>query len=154
MDKKNTSIGVVLLLAAFAIIFFGPKSAPPATVPGGPKADPSAPGAPAATPSGLPSAGDPSTPPPPSAVNAAFAAVNVESAEATVTTLSNEFIEARFTDSGGALREVALKKYPATLGSAAPFVFNALRADPILAFIDFPKLDRNTRFERISQTAT
>jgi hypothetical protein len=31
MDKKNTSIGVLLLLAAFAIIYFGPKSAPPAT---------------------------------------------------------------------------------------------------------------------------
>src|SRR6476660_77427 len=124
MDKKNTTIGVLLLLAAFAVIYFAPRSAPPATAPGGDKVDPSAPAAPAVTPSGLPGTAR-STPPPEGAVNAAFAAVNRDSAEATVTTLSNAFVEARFTDSGGALREVALKKYAATVGSTAPFVFNA-----------------------------
>ncbi|MEO6246476.1 MAG: hypothetical protein ABIQ12_13665, partial [Opitutaceae bacterium] len=29
MDKKNTTIGVALLLAAFAMIYFGPKPTPP-----------------------------------------------------------------------------------------------------------------------------
>jgi YidC/Oxa1 family membrane protein insertase len=153
MDKKNTTIGVVLLLAAFAIIYFAPRSAPPPRAAGGEKADPTAPAAPAVTPAGIPTPGGKNTPPPPSAVNAAFAEVNRDSAEATVTTLANDFIEARFTDSGGALREVALKKYPAALGNPAPFVFNALHTDPILAFVDSRGFDRNTRFERVSQTA-
>src|SRR5205814_246971 len=54
MDKKNTSIGVLMLIAAFAILFFGPRSAPPPTAPGGEKADPNAPAKPAVTPAALP----------------------------------------------------------------------------------------------------
>src|SRR5215207_4035399 len=105
MDKKNTTIGVVLLLAAFAVIYFAPRSAPPANRPGGEKADPTTPGAPAVAPASLPGTSK-DAPPPNSAVNAAFAAVNIDSAQAVVTTLRNDFVEARFTDSGGALREV------------------------------------------------
>ena len=160
MDKKNTTIGVLLLLAAFAVIYFGPRSAPPAIERGGEKAP--VPGATTTPPpTALPGPGR-DTPPPASAVNAAFAAVNAESAGAVVTTLRNDFIEARFTDSGGALREVALIKrddknrliYPDKLRSNQPFVFNALSTDPILAIVDYPGLDRNTRFERVSQTDT
>src|SRR5690606_3361774 len=59
-----------------------------------------------------------------------------------------------------ALRNVALIKrdekgrliYPDELGSDRPFVLNGLAVDPILAFVDFPGLDRNARFERVSKT--
>jgi hypothetical protein len=30
MDKKNFTIGGILLVAAFALLYFGPKSTPPA----------------------------------------------------------------------------------------------------------------------------
>jgi len=49
---------------------------------------------------------------------------------------------------------VALKKYPAERGRSDPFVFNALHADPMLAFVDLPGLDRNTNFELVSQNST
>jgi YidC/Oxa1 family membrane protein insertase len=159
MDKKNTTIGVLLLLAAFAVIYFAPRSAPPANKPAGDKAVANTPGAPAVSPAALPAPGK-DAPPPQSAVNAAFAAVHTESAEAVVTTLHNDYIEARFTDSGGALREVALIKrnekgrliYPDKLGSNRPMAINSLNADPLLAFVDYPGLDRNARFQRVSQT--
>jgi YidC/Oxa1 family membrane protein insertase len=159
MDKQNTTIGVLLLLAAFAVIYFAPRSAPPARQPGGERTPPDAPGVSGVAPTALPAPGQ-DVPPPQSAVNAAFAAVNEESADAVVTTLRNDFIEAHFTDSGGALREVALIKrnekgrliYPDKLGSDHPFVFNALSTDPILAFVDFQGLDRNSRFQRVSKT--
>ena len=153
MDKKNTSIGVVLLVAAFAIIYFGPKSAPPATTTGGEKLPSSVPGAPVA-PAAIPAPGKDI--PPPTVVSTAFAATEVDH------TLRNDYIEARFTESGGALREVALIKrdsknrliYSDKLGSNQPFVFNQLSEDPILAFVDYAGLDRHTRFQRVSQSAT
>ena len=149
MDKKNTTIGVVLLLAAFAMIYYGPKAPPPP-----PPAPPAAaapagtPGAPAGTP------GAPGTATATAPVNTAFASIARDSAEATVTTLGNDFIEARFTDSGGALLEVALKRYPKELKSPAPYVFNEHHADPILAFVNSPGLDRTARYQRVSRTET
>jgi YidC/Oxa1 family membrane protein insertase len=157
MDKKNTTIGVLLLLAAFAVIYFAPRSAPPPGQSGSEKTPPA--GTAIVPPTSLPGPAK-NSPPPASAVNAAFAAVNADSADAVVTTLRNEYIEARFTDSGGALRDVALIKrdekgrliYPDKLGSNDPFVLNALSTDPILAFVDYPGLDRGVRFQRVSQT--
>ncbi|MBL9187228.1 MAG: membrane protein insertase YidC [Opitutaceae bacterium] len=145
MDKKNTTIGVLLLVAAFVFMIYGPKTPPPpAPVETKPVAtDPAAPGAPAAT------GGATAAP----AASTAFAAVNRDATSATVTTLSNDFIEARFTDSGGALLAVAFKKYTAELKKPAPYVFNQDHADPILAFVDFAGLDRRTRYERVSHTA-
>ncbi len=152
MDKKNTTIGVALLLAAFAFMFFGPKSAPPPPAPVEQKPAVTDPTAPATTATG--GATTPAAAPGAPAASTAFAAVNRDSTAATVTTLGNDFIEARFTDSGGALLEVALKKYTAELKKPDPFVFNKDHADPILALVDFPGLDRRTRYERVSQTAT
>ena len=149
MDKKNTTIGVVLLLAAFAFMFFGPKSPPPLATPAQPTttAPTAEPGAPATTAPGV--AATPAAPAP----QTAFAAVVRDASNATVTTLSNDFIDARFTDSGGALRDVAFRKYAAELKKPEPYVFNQEHADPILAFVDFAGLDRRTRFERVSQSA-
>jgi YidC/Oxa1 family membrane protein insertase len=153
MDKKNTTIGVLLLLAAFAIIYFAPRPTPP---PAGSAPETAAPGTPAATAPAPAGATPDAAAPVPAAnpVNAAFAAMSQDAADANVTTLSNDFVEARFSDFGGALREVALKKYDKELKSTSPYVFNEQRADPILAFVDLPGLDRNTRFRRVSYSDT
>ena len=145
MDKKNTTIGVVLLLAAFGFIYFSPRATPPAPAPAETTA---AANTTAATPLAATPFGS-------SGANTATAlAAQQAPTQATVTTLANEFIEARFTDFGGALAEVALKKYPEKQGSKEPFVFNHLHADPMLALVDFPGLDRNARYERVAQSAT
>ena len=151
MDKKNTVIGVLLLVAAFALVYLGPKPERPAAIMPPPTA-----GAPAlstaAGTTGAPAGTAPATAPAPLA-NSAFAAAVKDAAGATVTTLANDFVEVHFTDFGGAIREVALKKYPTELGSATAYAFNAQHADPMLAFVDYPGLDRTVRYERVSQTA-
>lgn len=149
MDKKNTVIGVLLLAAAFAAMQFLPKPPPPAPRP------------PAAAATSVEAA----TPTNPSAVPAAstVAAANTNQMVAplaqyangtAVTTLANEFVEVRFTSSGGAIRDVALKKYPAVQDQPAPFILNALHADPMLAFVGFPGLGRDVAFQLISHSAT
>ncbi len=161
MDKKNFTIGGLLLVAAFALLYFGPKSAPPArtrpTTPATEKT--SAVPAGSATSTTTPAATAPA--PLAHAPSTAFAAATPDSAGATVTKLSNGTIEARFTDSGGALLEVAFIQrdpkhqrlvYPDRLGGDTPYVFNARHADPILALVDFPGLDRNARYQLVSQT--
>jgi YidC/Oxa1 family membrane protein insertase len=138
------------------MIYLAPRPAPPSQTYSEPAPQNTSPGAPAVPAGTQPTPGSDAPP----LQSAAFAAVNTESTRAVVTTLRNDYIEARFTDSGGALREVALIKrnekdrliYPDKLGGDQPFVFNALSTDPILAFVDYPELDRNARFQRVSRT--
>ncbi len=150
MDKKNTIIGVLLLVAAFATLFLGSRFAPPppptpeiapqaAPLPGSENQAPSPGrvGAPATSPS-----------------DATFAALVEDNSAATVTTLANDVMEVRFTDFGGAIREVAFRDYSDELDSDRPYVFNAVRADPILAFTDLAGLDQRTRYTLVSQSAT
>ena len=157
MDKKNTTIGVLLLLVAFGSLYF--TSPRPQPVPA-PAAAPSAtaPASPAATPVEGQPAGSTVAPsviaPAPVPSNTSFAALVADNADATVTTLANDFVELRLTDFGGAIRDVAFKKYADTLGSPDPFVFNRLHAAPILALGEFPGLDHTTRFSLVSATAT
>lgn len=157
MDKKNTTIGVLLLLAAFASFYFTapkplpvtnpPAAADPAAAPvtAGGQTAPTAPAAPASTISAVPA---------PAAPNATFAALVGDNTDATVTTLANDFVEIRLTDFGGAIRDVAFKKYALTLGSPEPFVFNRIQAAPILAIGEFPGLDHTVRFTLVSATST
>ena len=84
--------------------------------------------------------------------DAAFAALVGDNAKATVTTLSNDYVELRLTDFGGAIRDVAFRKYFTAKGSAEPFVFNQTHAAPILAFSGYPGLDQNTHFDLVSAT--
>ena len=164
MDKKNTVIGVLLIAAAFVAIYFSPKPVPPPPVAPAVQAA-AAPAAVATSPGGsAPASASPAVaaPAPSNPTNAAFVAVSGDAANVTLTTLANNFIAVRFTDFGGAIRDVAYTPrdrhdkpiYPAELGGSAPFVFNALHADPMLAFVDFPGLDRNVRYDRVSETST
>lgn len=139
MDKKNTTIGAILLIAAFAVMFLAPKSPAP-TRPENAQVATAATTSPEAAPATATAASPSGT----------FAAINKDSTEAKVTTLSNDYIEARLTNFGGAVREVAFRKYADIQGSPEPYVFNRLHEDPILAFADVSGLGRNVAYELVS----
>ena len=149
MDKKNTIIGVLLLGAAFASLYLGQRLQPTPPPPAPEIARPAAPlpGAPNAAPTAADGAGTivPQT---------EFAALATENREASVTTLENEHIAARFSDFGGALLEVAIKHYPVARDSTEPYVFNSTRVDPILAITDIPGLGPDTRYQLVSSSST
>jgi len=155
MDKKHLILGIGFIGAAFASLYVGQQLAPqpparPAAVreevakratatPSAENAAPAAPTSPTLT---------ANTP------QANFAAATGDNIAAKVTTLENDFIKVRFTDFGGAIRDVALKQYPAAQDRPDPFVFNELHADPMLALTDFPGLDRGARYDVVSSTAS
>ncbi|RFC44484.1 MAG: YidC/Oxa1 family membrane protein insertase [Verrucomicrobia bacterium] len=149
MDKKNTTIGVICIIAAFASLYLGQKFAPP----------------PPATPPLVSTAvvktvnaatGSATVPgaPAPTTTIPALSAVVKDAPAAALTTLENDYITVHFTNFGGAIRDIALRKFPAELGHPLPYVFNAVHTDPMLGFVDFPGLDRNTGFELVSSSAT
>jgi YidC/Oxa1 family membrane protein insertase len=145
VDKKNTFIGVLLIAAAFACYFISARYAPPSSSPAAIRQAVAQQAE--ATPAGAaPAQG--------TEARTAFASAVDDHAGATVTRLENDFIQVRFTNFGGAIRDVALKKYAAAQGRPDPFVFNELHKDPMLAFVDLPGLDRGTRFELVSKTPT
>jgi YidC/Oxa1 family membrane protein insertase len=153
MDKKNTTIGVILLLVGFASFYLAPRPEPVA-----PSVTPTV-----TTPATPAVEGQP-TPPVtagtvinavPTPANTTFAALADDNAAATVTTLANDYVELRLTDFGGAIRDVAFrKKYTVAKDSDEPFVFNRLRSAPILAIDEFPGLGKETKFTLVSATAT
>ncbi len=146
MDKKNLLIGCILLVCGFGLMYLLPKSAPqvqPQPAPAAPTSSPDA--VTGATLSPVPAS---------PTLHTEFAALTKDSDDARVVTLANDFIEARLTDFGGAVRDVAFKKYPAVQGKPEPYVFNQLHTDPMLGFTDFPGVDRHARFNLISSNAT
>ncbi|MBS0631558.1 MAG: membrane protein insertase YidC [Verrucomicrobia bacterium] len=153
MDKKNTTIGVILLLAGIAGLFYSAKQQASRPVPPPAATASSTPAsvAPAAAGTATPAQAVADVPPP---ANAAFASIAKAPAAGTVTTLSNDVIAVNFTSDGGSIRDIALKHFPATLGGHTPIVLNELHADPMLGFVDLPGLDRRTPYELVSATAT
>ena len=149
MDKKNTIIGAALLIAAFVSLYLGQRFSPPP--PPAPVASQYS--SPTAAPTAPASSAIPGSPAPSDTM---FAPIARDSADATITSLSNDFIKVSLTDFGGAIRDVAFEKYKAELGNPAPYVFNQLHADPILAFTEdsLPGLDRTTRYQIVSSTPT
>lgn len=155
MDKKNTVIGVLLLVGAFIALQFTPKPAPAARKPVVAPAANIASTVPASSSASTPTTAAPATAVAADAGAGKIATRVVNAAPAgTITTLANDYIEVHFTNLGGAIRDVALKKYPAVKGKPDPFVFNAQHTDPMLALLDFKGLDRSTAFELVSQTAS
>ncbi len=161
MDKNKT-IGVLLLLTAVAFFIFAPQPPPPPP----PAADQTATLPPAAiattpagglTPPGPTAAGAPAAVAPP----ALIAAVAQDHTDATITTLSNNYVTVRLADFGGAVLDVAFThqvdgqlQYPAVQGEPAPYVFNDKHAAPILAFTDYPGLDQNAHYTLVSASPT
>ena len=150
MDKKNLTLGIICAVAAFACYVLGQKYAPPPPATPPPVSssvvktvNPATGTANATTPAMAANPGSPTV-----------TAVTKPAPVAQVTTLENDYITVHFTNYGGAIRDIALRKFPAVLGEPAPYVFNAIHTDPMLGFVDLPGLDHDTGFELVSQTPT
>jgi len=146
VDKKNTFIGAFLFIAAFFVLIYSQKFAPqrPAPAPSRTEAaQASAPAPAAAMPLGRALADQPT-----------FTTAQADRSGATVTRLVNSFVEVNFTDAGGAIRNVAFRKYPAEMNRPDPFIFNELHANPMMAFVGLSGLDRETRYQLVSKSDT
>ncbi len=152
MDKKNTVIGALLLIAAMASFYFSARFAPQQPVQPTPSSATS--GSPLAT-NQAPAPG-PASSPSDAMLSAPSTAV---AAPAEFVTLTNEFIAVKFTNQGGAIDSIALLKKAAQLDdqhkeSAARYTLNAKQAAPALSLTDFPGADRNVAYTLVSQTPT
>lgn len=145
MDKKNTSLGILFIAAAFVVFWMSSRYSRQPLSPAQREriTQQAAQAAQAEQPQG---AVEPKGPQP------AFEAAAGDHAGSTVTTLENSFIKVQFSNFGGAIREVALKKFPYALHRTDPAIFNELHADPMLAFVDWPGLDKTARYELVSKT--
>jgi YidC/Oxa1 family membrane protein insertase len=142
MDKQNTFIGILLLIAAMTLFVYGQKHS---------LQPPSAAEVRHEVASQVASA-EQAPAPQPSGQEPAFATAQADLAGASVTRLGNSFVEVTFTDFGGAIRQVAFKKYPAAQGRPDPFIFNELHSDPMLAFVGLPGMDKATRYSLVSKS--
>jgi YidC/Oxa1 family membrane protein insertase len=142
MDKQNTFIGILLLIAAVILFVYGQKHSLQPPSPADIQHEVTTQVA----------SEKPATAAQPSSLEPAFATAQAEHAGASVTRLGNSFVEVTFTDFGGAIREVAFKKYPAAQGRPDPFIFNELHSDPMLAFVGLPGMDRATRYALVSRS--
>jgi YidC/Oxa1 family membrane protein insertase len=154
MDKKNTVIGVLLLVAAFGAFYWSSKNAP--------KPQPQPQPAPAATPQdvgepqGLTTPASPIVPletPPVTAGEPLIAEAQAVEDDTEVITLGNEYISVDFTRKGGAVRDVRLAKYLAEKEGEDPYVFNELRFVPALSLVGFPGADHSVVYEVEDQDA-
>jgi YidC/Oxa1 family membrane protein insertase len=148
MDKKNTVIGVLLLIAAFAVLFQGNRNAAPsrstpelapaqAPMPTAPNQAPVASSAPVFSPS-----------------NTEFAAIASSNRDEVVTQLANDFVVVSFTNYGGAIADVAFLHYKETLDGENPFVFNNPRVEPILAITDVPGLGVDVSYRLVESSGS
>ena len=146
MDKKNTVIGVLLLIAAFAFLFQGNRNAAPspaapeiapsqAPMPTAPNRAPVVTSAPAYSPS-----------------DTEFAALATSNANEVVTQLVNDHVVVSFTNFGGAVADVAFRDYQSAYDAETPFVFNSPRVEPILAITDVPGLGADVAYRLVKST--
>jgi YidC/Oxa1 family membrane protein insertase len=149
MDKKNTVIGALLLAAAIASFYFSAKFAAPQ-----PSSRPGSTPAAASAPTGTPAAQTAPVAAAPVAGTPAAASPAAATTPAEYVTLANDFIEVRFTNHGGAIDRVGLRKYAAVQGQPAPYLLNGLQAAPALSFADFPGVDHLTAYTLVSHTPT
>jgi YidC/Oxa1 family membrane protein insertase len=126
MDKKNTTIGILLLLAAFGLWIWQAKQtreaeAQQASRPQVQQVEQASAPAPAAT--TAPAAATPS----------ASAAAETPEAPEEKFVLENDFIRVHFTSLGGAVEKVEILDYKAEQGGKAPYAFNEGTPTPIYA---------------------
>jgi YidC/Oxa1 family membrane protein insertase len=139
VDKKNTFLGILFVAAAIACLIWSSRYSQQAPPPAAVRqevarqlaaAPPVVGGSPEAT----------------------FSSATQDRPGAQVATLENHYIQVHFTNFGGAIRNVALRKYPASLGGSSPYLFNELHDEPMLGFVNFPGLGHDTPFAVVSQT--
>ena len=151
VDKKNTFLGVLFIAAAIASIIYSRRFSEQVPQPSEVRQEvarqlattPEQPAISGGAETVLTSASQPEQP------------------GASVAILENEFVQVRFTNFGGAIRDIALKhvvgsrlQYPSDEGGNQPFVFNEFHKNPALGFVDFPGLDRDTQYSLVSSTSS
>jgi YidC/Oxa1 family membrane protein insertase len=150
MDKKNMIIGVALLIAAFASMMLTPTAAPP-------------PAAPATATQSTPAATSPATARTYTDTNTIasrstsstteISAIKKDAVGAKVNYLANNFVEIQLSNYGGAIKEVALRKFAETLDSKPRFVLNSEHIDQMLGIVGLPGLGQETAFTIVSQSS-
>lgn len=157
MDKKNTVIGVLLLIAAFAYFATSNRPVAPSQVAPGTAPAQVQPTQAPQTQAPLLTAPDqapgtttmvPAYTPPPTE----FAALSAKNADAVVSQLANEHVIVSFTNYGGAIADVSFLKYASTRDAETPFIFNQPRVEPILAITDVPGLGADVPYRLVSAT--
>lgn len=149
MDKKNTVIGLLLLMAAFTLMVFQQK-------PGNPAAEGEIP---ATAPAGEETTEvaveekEPAIEPDESAVEAVPTEASPD-VEESVVRLENEYFVVEFTNYGGAIKRVFLKEYALTKGSEERYVLNEPSESPALGLVNFPGADEATAYRLVSQSPT
>jgi YidC/Oxa1 family membrane protein insertase len=155
MDKKNTLIGVVLLLAAFGMLFYGSKVTPPP-----PQAPTPAVVSESSEEKKVVSEGAQEIPnvigqqpvAQPAQDLPMIATAEALPAEEEFVTLENDFVRVHLSNHGGAIENVVLKEFAAVKGEEAPYVFNELHLAPVLSLMDFPSADRHAVYSLHSQS--
>lgn len=120
MDKKNFLLGIICLFAAFTMFVRQERHLHDAL--------------PQATTSQKTPVVTSQTPVMGSKAPATYKAPEIR--ESQLITLENDFIKVHFSKIGGAIHSIALKKYPAQLNSASPYIFNLKSPLPALTLID------------------
>ena len=152
MDKKNSVIGVLLLVAAFGAFYWSSKNAP--------KPQPQPQPVPATAPQdtgesqGLTNPASPIVPMETPSVTAGqplIAEAQAVEDDFEVITLGNEYISVDFTRKGGAVRDVKFAKYLAVKGGEDPYMFNELRFVPALSLVGFPGADDSVVYEVVEE---
>ena len=150
MDKKNMIIGVALLIAAFASMMLAPTAAPP-------------PAAPATATQSTPTATTPATTRTYTDTNTIasrstpstteISAVKRDIVGAKVNYLANNFVEIRLSNYGGAIKEVALRKFAETLDSQQRFTLNNEHIEQMLGITGLPGLGEENAYTIVSQSS-
>ena len=151
MDKKNMIIGVALLIAAFASMMLTPKATPPPAVPA--TATQSTPAS-ATTPASTPIYTDANAiAPRPGTRTTEISAITKTAAGVKIDLLANNFVEIRLSNYGGAIKEVALRKFAETLDSQQRFTLNNENIEQMLGIMGLLGLGEETAYTIVSQSA-
>ena len=151
MDKKNTLLGVIFLVAAFAVMALmnkNTKDVPqPERIPPVSESTPPGTGAESQTVTPV------KAPPVSEAVSEIVDSVApTESIPEELSYLENELIEVIFTNQGGGIKKVALKEYAATKDSDDPYLFNHYGYAPMLG-VSTGDVAFDKPFRKVSQTS-
>ena len=151
MDKKNTAIGLLLLFAAFALMFY---QAPP---PADPNAEPAT-----DYPSGTPTNSEPpqqgqtgravpvnTSPSPQPTIGPAILESLEGNLDEVIVKRENSLMEARFTNYGGAIQEIVLKGFATSRDDTSPYVINGKRSGPALELTGLSGLDKTEAFQLV-----
>ena len=143
-------IGVALLIAAFASMMLTPTAAPP-------------PAAPATATQSTPAATSPATARTYTDTNTIasrstsstteISAIKKNAVGAKVNYLANNFVEIRLSNYGGAIKEVALRKFAETLDSQQRFTLNNEHIEQMLGIMGLPGLGEETVYTIVSQSS-